>query len=76
MTVYALEVQTRLQEFHSPAQIAAGLRLDFPDDAEMRVSHETIYKSIYVQGKGSLRRELHTLSAHRASAAQAAATRR
>lgn len=55
-----IEVQTRLEEFHSPAQIAAGLRGDFPDDPEMWVSHETIYKAIYVQGKGSLRRELHT----------------
>jgi transposase, IS30 family len=54
------QVQTRLQEFHSPVQIAAGLRLDFPDDPEMWVSHETIYKAIYVQGRGSLRRELHT----------------
>jgi IS30 family transposase len=54
------EVQTRLEEFHSPAQIAAALQLDFPDDPEMWVSHETIYKAIYVQGRGSLRRELHT----------------
>ena len=34
--------------------------MDFPDDTEMRVSHETIYQSIYVQGRGHLRRELHT----------------
>jgi transposase, IS30 family len=54
------EVQTRLEEFHSPAQIAAGLRGDFPDDPEMWVSAETIYKAIYVQGRGGLRRELHT----------------
>jgi transposase, IS30 family len=54
------EVQTRLEEFHSPVQIAAGLRRDFPDDPEMWVSHETVYKAIYVQGRGSLRRELHT----------------
>jgi IS30 family transposase len=54
------EVQTRLNDEHSPAQIARRLRLDFPDDAEMRVSHETIYQSIYVQGRGNLRRELHT----------------
>jgi transposase, IS30 family len=31
---------------------------DFPDDAEMRVSHETIYQSLYVQGRGALNREL------------------
>jgi IS30 family transposase len=54
------EVQTRLLDEHSPEQIAARLPMDFPDDAEMRVSHETIYQSIYVQGKGNLRRELHT----------------
>lgn len=54
------EVQTRLDDEHSPEQIARRLRLDFPDDAEMRVSHETIYQSIYVQGRGNLRRELHT----------------
>jgi transposase, IS30 family len=52
------EVQTRLKQKHSPRQIAKRLAMDFPDDAEMRVSHETIYRSIYVQGKGSLRREL------------------
>src|SRR6202022_4028321 len=54
------EVQTRLLEEHSPKQIAKRLPMDFPDEMEMRVSHETIYQSIYVQGKGNLRRELHT----------------
>jgi IS30 family transposase len=54
------EVQARLLEEHSPKQIAKRLPMDFPDDREMRVSHETIYQSIYVQGKGNLRRELHT----------------
>ena len=54
------EVQTRLNDEHSPEQIARRLRLDFPDDAEMRVSHETIYQALYVQGRGNLRRELHT----------------
>ena len=52
------EVQARLNENHSPEQIAARLRVDFPDDPEMWVSHETIYQSLYVQGRGGLKREL------------------
>jgi IS30 family transposase len=42
----------------SPEQISNRLRLDFPDDESMRVSHEAIYQSLYVQGRGALRREL------------------
>jgi IS30 family transposase len=42
----------------SPQQIARRLVEEFPDDAEMRVSHETIYQTLYVQGRGELRREL------------------
>ena len=42
----------------SPEQISRRLRVDFPDDESMRVSHETIYQSLYVQGRGALRREL------------------
>ncbi len=41
-----------------PTKIARRLPLDFPDDPEMRVSHETIYQSLFVQGRGELRREL------------------
>jgi IS30 family transposase len=52
------EVQARLEENHSPEQIAGRLRDDFPDDPEMRVSHETIYQALYVQGRGALKREL------------------
>lgn len=52
------EVQNRLEDKHSPEQIAARLVRDFPDDPEMRVSHETIYQSLYVQGRGGLKREL------------------
>jgi IS30 family transposase len=52
------EVQARLEKRDSPEQISARLVLDFPDDTEMRVSHETIYQGIYVQGRGALRREL------------------
>jgi transposase, IS30 family len=42
----------------SPEQIAGRLWVDFPDDESMRVSHEAIYQSLYVQGRGALRREL------------------
>lgn len=51
-------VQTKLELRLSPRQIAVELRQDFPDLPEMWVSHETIYQSIYVQGRGALRREL------------------
>jgi IS30 family transposase len=42
----------------SPAQIAHRLRLDFPGDETMRISHEAIYQALYIQGRGALRREL------------------
>lgn len=42
----------------SPEQISNRLKVDFPDDESMRVSHETIYQSLYVQGRGALKREL------------------
>ena len=51
-------VQARLEERWSPEQISALLKAEFADEPEMRVSHETIYQSLYVQGRGALRREL------------------
>jgi len=42
----------------SPEQIAYRLRLDFPEDITMRISHEAIYQALYIQGRGALRREL------------------
>ena len=51
-------VQGRLRKRWSPEEISARLKLEFPDRPEMRVSHETIYQSLYVQGRGALRREL------------------
>lgn len=52
------DVQTRLERFESPEQIAGRLKLDFPDEPEMWVSAETIYQSLYVQARGGLKREL------------------
>ena len=51
-------VQGKLGMKWSPEEISARLTLEFPGRAEMRVSHETIYQSLYVQGRGALRREL------------------
>jgi IS30 family transposase len=56
--VLAAEVSRRLAQRHSPQQIAGRLRQQHPDDRVMWVSHETIYQSLYVQGRGQLRREL------------------
>jgi IS30 family transposase len=42
----------------SPRQISERLVVDFPDDDAMRISHETIYQSLYIQGRGALKREL------------------
>lgn len=42
----------------SPRQIAKRLRLKYPDDPTMNISHESIYKAVYVQGRGALRAEL------------------
>jgi IS30 family transposase len=51
-------VEQQLRFKHSPEQISRRLRVDFPDDLEMRVSPETIYQSLYVQGRGALKSEL------------------
>lgn len=42
----------------SPEQISNRLRVDFPDDESMRISHEAVYQALYVQGRGALKREL------------------
>ncbi|MBX9638952.1 MAG: IS30 family transposase [Mycobacteriaceae bacterium] len=54
------EVVARLEQRHSPEQIAGRLREDFPDDPEMWVSHETIYQAFYVQPRGELARLVKT----------------
>lgn len=51
-------VEEGLRVCWSPEQISARLRVEYPDDPEMRISHETIYRSLYVQSRGELRRQL------------------
>jgi IS30 family transposase len=51
-------VEGKLELRWSPQQIAAWLALAYPDEPEMRVSHETIYLSLFVQARGALRKEL------------------
>ncbi len=54
----AVVVERDLALRWSPQQIAARLKTEFPDDPEMWVSHETIYRALFVQGRGGLRKEL------------------
>jgi IS30 family transposase len=42
----------------SPEQISRRLVIDFPDEADMRISHEAIYQALYIEGRGALKREL------------------
>ena len=42
----------------SPEQISQRLRVDYPDDESMRISHEAIYQSLFIEGRGALKREL------------------
>jgi IS30 family transposase len=51
-------VEAKLEVRWSPQQISGWLVEEFPDDPEMRVSHETIYLSLFVQSRGALRKEL------------------
>jgi IS30 family transposase len=53
-------VEEQLRKDHSPEQIAGWLRLEYPDNEAMHVSHETIYRALYVQARGTLKRELTT----------------
>jgi len=56
--VLCAKVTLWLQWLWSPEEIANRLRRDFPDEPTMQISPETIYQSLYVQGRGELRREL------------------
>ncbi len=51
-------VEDKLELWWSPTQISGWLVVAYPEDEEMRISHETIYQSLYVQGRGALRKEL------------------
>lgn len=51
-------VEAKLELRWSPQQISGWLVGAFPDEPEMRVSHETIYLSLFVQARGALRKEL------------------
>jgi len=51
-------VEEKLEDWWSPGQISDWLTDTYPDTEEMQVSHETIYQSLFIQGKGSLRKEL------------------
>jgi IS30 family transposase len=51
-------VEAKLKKSWSPMQISRRLMVDFPNDDDMRISHETIYRALYLQGRGGLKREL------------------
>jgi len=51
-------VAEKLSRRWSPQQIAGWLKLTYPDDPEMQVSHESIYRTLFVQSRGALRKEL------------------
>ena len=51
-------VARKLQQLWSPEQIAGWLKRRYPDDENYQVSHEMIYRSLYVQARGALKKEL------------------
>lgn len=53
-------VASKLKLDWSPQQISGWLRMSYPDDSSMQISHETIYRTLYVQARGALKRELIT----------------
>ena len=60
-------VAAKLRADWSPEQIAVWLRRAYPHDVTMRISHETIYRTLYVQARGALKQELvRHLRRHRA----------
>ena len=59
------EVVARLEDDFSPEQISRSLKEEYPEEPSMQVSHETIYLSLFVQGRGLLRKELTKHLRHR-----------
>jgi hypothetical protein len=51
-------VASKLILHWSPEQISGSLKIQYPDDESMRVSHETIYRSLFIQARGVLKKEL------------------
>jgi IS30 family transposase len=51
-------VASKLTEDWSPEQISGWLKMEYPDDESLRVSHETIYRSLFIQARGALKQEL------------------
>jgi IS30 family transposase len=51
-------VDQKLRRRWSPQQIAGWLKATYPNDPEMQVSHETIYRTLFIQSRGALRKEL------------------
>ena len=69
-------VAQKLKMDWSPQQISGWLKREFGDDRSMRVSHETIYRSLFIQARGVLKKELHRASAARPHVASQPALQR
>jgi IS30 family transposase len=54
----ARTVAIKLKKLWSPAQISGWLKLTYPNDENLQVSHETIYRSLFIQARGALKKEL------------------
>lgn len=70
-------VARKLMQNWAPQQIAGWLKVEHPDDPSMHLSHETIYRTLFIQARGALRRELtaHLRSRRRTRRAQASTPR-
>ena len=55
----AAKVVDWLEHWCAPEEIANRVHIEFPNDPMMRVSYETIYQWLFIEGRGELRRELH-----------------